>query len=325
VRAGYVFNTTIAGIEQADACLIVGSNPRIEAPIVNLRLRKRHMIGRFPVGVIGPRADLTYKTQHLGAGPETLQQVADGGHAFCKTLEAAKTPMLILGQGALARPDGARVLGTARRIAERFNMIQPDWNGFNVLHTAAARVGALDLGFAGGKVEGAEFVYLLGADELDMAKLDRAFVVYQGHHGDAGAHRADVILPGAAYTEKDATWVNTEGRVQRGWRAVFPPGDAREDWTIIRALSAALGRALPYDDIDALRRRIEDINPVLGLLGGIGRAEWGEFGEAGAMEPTPFTPRIANFYMTDPISRASETMAQCSRAFGPGARTGTDG
>jgi len=325
VRAAYIFNTTIAGIEQADACLIIGSNPRLEAPIVNLRLRKRHMMGGFPVGVVGPRVDLTYKTQHLGAGPETLQQIADGSHEFCRVLAAAKKPMLILGQGALARADGARVLNAARRIAERFNMVQADWNGFNVLHTAAARVGALDLGFVGGRMDGAEFVYLLGADELEMAKLGRAFVVYQGHHGDAGAHRADVILPGSAYTEKDATWVNTEGRVQRGFRATFPPGDAREDWTIIRALSSALGKPLPYDDIDALRGRIKDINPVLGMIDAVTRAEWGEFGDAGAMDSAPFALPVANFYMTDPISRASETMAQCTRVFGAAARTGTDG
>jgi NADH-quinone oxidoreductase subunit G len=218
------------------------------------------------------------------------------------------------------------VLGAARRVAERFAMVRPDWNGFNVLHTAAARIGALDLGFVGGKVDGAELVYLLGADELDMAKLGNAFVVYQGHHGDAGAHRADVILPGAAYTEKDATWVNTEGRVQRGFRAIFPPGEAREDWAIVRALSGALGRPLPYDDIVALRRRMDDINPVFATLDAVTPAEWGEFGEHGAMDSAPFVPPIANFYMTDPISRASETMAQCTRVFGAqAARTGTNG
>ena len=329
VRASYLFNTTIVGIDQADACLIIGSNPRMEAPIINLRLRKRALIGGFPVGVLGPRVDLTYRTQHVGAGPDTLQQIADGSHEFCKVLVNAKRPMLILGQGALARPDGARVLGAARRVAERFAMVRPDWNGFNVLHTAAARVGALDLGFVpgeGAKLDDAEFVYLLGADELDTAKLGRAFVVYQGHHGDAGAHRADVILPGAAYTEKDATWVNTEGRVQRGYRAVFPPGDAREDWTIIRALSGALGRPLPYDDIEALRRRMVDINPVFATIDAVTQASWGEFGEHGAMDAAPFALPIKNFYMTDPISRASETMAQCTRAFGStGARTGTHG
>ena len=195
---------------------------------------------------------------------------------------------------------------------------------------AAARVGALDLGFVpgkGGKLDDAEFVYLLGADELDTAKLGRAFVVYQGHHGDAGAHRADVILPGAAYTEKDATYVNTEGRVQRGLRAVFPPGDAREDWTIVRALSGALGKTLPYDDLEALRRRMDDINPVFATLDTVGRAAWGSFGEDGAMDSAPFASSVANFYMTDPISRASETMAQCTRVFGPlgRERTGTHG
>jgi NADH-quinone oxidoreductase subunit G len=326
VRASYLFNTTIAGIEQADVCLIVGSNPRVEAPIVNLRLRKRALMGGFTVGTIGPRIDLTYRAQHLGAGPDTLRQIADGSHDFAKALSNAKKPMLILGQGALARGDGAHVLCTARSIAQRFAMVRPDWSGFNVLHTAAARVGALDIGFVGGKVEGAELVYLLGADELDMAKLRNAFVIYQGHHGDAGAHRADVILPGAAYTEKDATWVNTEGRVQRGFRAIFPPGDAREDWAIVRALSGALGRPLPYDDIAALRRRMDDINPVFATLDSITPAEWGEFGEAGAMDAAPFVLPIANFYMTDPISRASETMARCTRMFGEARlRDGTHG
>src|SRR5208282_126664 len=186
-----------------------------------------------------------------------------------------KNPMLILGMGALARKDGASILALARKLAEGSGLIREDWNGFNVLHTAASRVGGLDLGFVpgpGGKdVAGIlagcekgeiEAVYLLGADEIDTKRLGRAFVVYQGHHGDAGAHRADVVLPGAAYTEKDATYVNTEGRVQLGRRAVFPPGDAREDWTILRALSEALGKTLPYDSLGALRRSMVKANPV---------------------------------------------------------------
>ncbi len=340
VRASYLFNTTIAGIEQADACLIVGADPRHEAPIVNLRLRKRALQGRFPVGVVGPRVDLTYRTQYLGAGPETLAQIADGAHEFCQVLEAAERPMLILGMGALARADGARVLGAARRIAERFGLVGSGWNGFNVLHTAAARVGGLELGFApreGGRdtagiLAGAQsgeigLVYLLGADEIDMARLGSAFVVYQGHHGDAGAHRADVILPGAAYTEKDATYVNTEGRVQRGWRAVFPPGEAREDWAILRALSGALGRPLPYDDLEGVRRRMAEIKLTFGAVGTVAGASWAPFGEDGPMDSQPFVSPIANFYMTDPITRVSETMAKCTAAFGPltGARTGTDG
>jgi NADH-quinone oxidoreductase subunit G len=264
-RAGYLFNTTIAGIDQADACLLIGTNPRWEAPIINARLRKRWLTGKFPVGVIGPKIDLTYKCEHLGAGPQTLQEVADGRHSFADALRNAKKPMLVLGMGALQRPDGAAILHLARRVAETFSMIQPDWNGFNLLHTAAARVGGLDIGFLPGRggrdiaqiIDGIrkgaiDAVYLLGVDEIAGSHFGNAFVIYQGHHGDAGAHRADVILPGAAYTEKDATYVNTEGRVQGTALAAFPPGDAREDWTIIRALSDVLGKRLPYDHISQL-------------------------------------------------------------------------
>ncbi|MBM3519124.1 MAG: NADH-quinone oxidoreductase subunit G, partial [Alphaproteobacteria bacterium] len=290
-RAGYLFNTTIAGIEAADACLLIGTNPRWDAPLVNARLRKRYLQGGFDLGLIGSRFDLTYSYQHIGAGGETLNAVAAGGHPFAELLRAAKRPMLIVGQGALARPDGAHVLDGARRVAEACGLVRADWNGFNVLHTAAARVGALDLGFvpgAGGRdvaaiLDGARsgavsIVYLLGADEIDTNALGRAFVIYQGHHGDAGAHRADVILPGAAYTEKNATYVNTEGRAQESWRAVFPPGDAREDWTILRALSERLGRTLPYDSIAALRARMRAAAPALDALGAVQTAAWGAFG-----------------------------------------------
>jgi NADH-quinone oxidoreductase subunit G len=339
-RASYLFNTTIAGIEQAGACLLIGTNPRWEASIINARIRKRWLMGDFPVGVVGPRHDLTYTTQHLGAGPPTLKELAEGAHPFCAVLKGAERPMLIVGQGALARPDGAGVLGAARRIAEKCGMVSDGWNGFNVLHTAAARVGGLDLGFVpadGGRdVEGMlagtasgeiDTVFLLGADEIDMARLGDAFVIYQGHHGDAGAHRADVILPGAAYTEKSATYVNTEGRVQRTARAVFPPGDAREDWTILRALSGALGCTLPYDDIGAVRRRLVSISPVFGRPGDVATAEWTAFGDTGAMSDAPFVSPIDNVYMTDPISRASETMAECTRDIlgAGGGKTGTDG
>jgi len=339
-RAGWLFNTTIAGIENADALLIVGSDPRREAPILNTRIRKRWLRGGFRVGVVGPDIDLTYSTEHLGAGPQTLKEIVDGNHPFAETLRSVEKPMIVVGQGALARADGAAVLATARKIAEDCGAVADGWNGFNVLHTAAARVGGLELGLlpgeggrdVAGMLDGAskgeiEVVYLLGADEIPMERLGKAFVVYQGHHGDAGAHRADVILPGAAYTEKTATYVNTEGRAQRGRRAVFPPGEAREDWTILRALSDPLGCKLPYDDIFALRRRIAGISPVFDALGETVPAEWGVFGAAGPMDDAPFTTPITNFYMTDPISRASETMAACSRAvLGLGREaTGTDG
>ena len=338
-RAGYTFNTTIAGIEDADACLIVGANPRLEAPIINARLRKRMVAGGFKVGLVGEAVDLTYRYDHLGAGPQTLQEIADGTHPFCEVLKSAERPMIIVGQGALTRADGAAVLAAARSIADATGMIGEDWNGFNVLHTAAARVAGLDLGLvpgAGGKdvagiLDGAasgdiEVVYLLAADEIDTSKLANAFVIYQGHHGDAGAHVADVILPGSAYTEKEGTYVNTEGRVQRGRRATFPPGDAREDWAILRALSEVLGKTLPYNNLGQVRARMVGIAPVLDHLEVVTPSDWADFGQAGSMDGAPFASPIANFYMTDPISRASATMAACTEAFaGAGEKTGTDG
>ena len=338
-RASWLFNTTIAGIEQADACLIIGSNPRWEAPIVNARLRKRSLRGGFKVATVGPKVDLTYGVEWLGAGPETLRTLADG-QGFAEVLKAASHPMLILGAGAVARPDGAAVLGLARKLAERCGLVRDGWNGFNLLHTAASRVGALEIGFtpsAGGRdlqriLAGAgagemEVVYLLGADEIDMTRLGRAFVIYQGHHGDAGAHRADAILPGAAYTEKEATYVNMEGRPQQTRLATYPPGEAREDWAIVRALSDAVGKRLPYDNLAQLRRRIHEAYPRLQRLRAIEPAAWQPFGaEAAALSAEPLRSPIENFYMTDPISRASETMAACTeRLLGKRRGTGTHG
>ncbi|HYM33456.1 MAG TPA: NADH-quinone oxidoreductase subunit NuoG, partial [Candidatus Cybelea sp.] len=274
-RAGYLFNTTIAGIEKADALLLVGSNPRLEGALVNARIRKRWTMGGLRIANIGPPADLTYPVEQLGNDPRILMQVADGTHPYAQALKGAKRPMLILGQGALARPDGSAILGAARKLAESCNMIQADWNGFNVLHTAAARAGGLDIGFVpgvggrdvAGMLDGAVkgelgLVYLLNADEIDVGRLGSAFVIYQGTHGDRAAHRADVILPGAAHTEKDSTWINTEGRAQAARRAVPPPGDAREDWAIVRALSEALGKKLPYDTLAQLRVRLAQVAPA---------------------------------------------------------------
>jgi len=336
-RAGYVFNTTIAGIEEADACLIIGANTRREAPVINARLRKRYLMGGFSAGMIGENVDLTFLCENLGAGTDTLSEIADGKHKFAKVLKKAKKPMLIVGQGALTRTDGAAVLAMARAIAEEYGMISDDWNGFNVLHTAAARVGGLDLGLVseGGVASIVEdcgagkldVVYLLGADEIDTDKLGNAFVIYQGHHGDAGAHRADVILPGAAYTEKNATYVNTEGRVQKTHLAVFPVGEAREDWTIIRALSEALGHKLPYDTLSEVRARMVEINGVFEGDDQATGGAWGKFGSKGALQSGGFVSPVYNFHMTDPISRASETMAQCTEALigDSKGKTGTDG
>jgi NADH-quinone oxidoreductase subunit G len=336
-RAGYVFNTTIAGIENSDACLIIGANTRREAPIINARLRKRYLMGGFKAGMIGEDIDLTFSCEHLGAGTDTLSKIYDGIHKFAKVLKKAKKPMLILGQGALTRPDGAAVLAMARAIAEQYGLVSDDWNGFNVLHTAAARVGGLDLGIVsdGGVASivdecgagNVDVVYLLGADEIDTGKLGKTFVIYQGHHGDAGAHRADVILPGAAYTEKNATYVNTEGRVQKTQLAVFPVGEAREDWTIIRALSDVLGHKLPYDTLSEVRSRMVEINAVFDGDDQATGGAWGKFGSKGTLEASGFVSPILNFHMTDPISRASETMAQCTEALfdnGKG-NTGTNG
>ena len=339
-RAGWLFNSGFAGIEEAGALLIVGSNPRIEAPVVNARIRKRWLQGDFPVGLIGPQADLTYDCDYLGAGPQTLAEIADGKHAFAKTLAKAKQPMLILGMGGLARDDGAAVLAAARKIAENTGIAGDGWNGFNVLHTAAARVGGMDLAFVPGQggrdvagildaagTGGIEAVWLLAADEIDMNRLGGAFVIYQGHHGDAGAHRADVVLPGAAYTEKSGTWVNSEGRVQRGQRAAFPPGEAKEDWAIVRAASGVLDKTLPFDSLAGLRAQMEAAHPGFATLDERIPEAWGKFAAAGGTTgDAPFAPAIGNFYMTCPVSRASATMAECVAAFADGGEaTGTDG
>jgi NADH-quinone oxidoreductase subunit G len=339
-RASYIFNTTIAGIEAADALLLIGTNPRWEAPVVNARIRKRWLKGGFPIALVGAAHDLTYRYEHLGDAPSVLASLAEGSQPFAAKLKEAKRAMLIVGQGVLVRPDGDILLGLARKIAEGTGMTAGEWNGFNVLHTAAGRVGALDVGFLPGPggvdVDGIltgaangeiDAVYLLGADEIDMARLGNAFVIYQGHHGDAGAHRADVILPGAAYTEKDATYVNTEGRPQQTRLAVFPPGEAKEDWRIVRALSEALGVTLPYQTLVQVRARLAHVNSIFGAIDQVQPATWGPFGRDGVPSEEPLASLIDNFYMTDPISRASPTMAECTATFlgCSHRRTGTNG
>src|SRR6185437_15682257 len=327
-RDFYTFNTSIAGIEEADAILIVGSNPRKEAPILNARIRKAWLAAGMPIGLIGAEADLTYPVTPIGAGPSALTALHDGTHAFAAKLRDAKKPLIIVGQGALARPDGSAVLAAAWRLAAQVGALTAEWHGFNVLHTAAARVGALDLGFVPGPRGksldamlggGVDLLWLLGADDFDMARIGaETFVVYQGHHGDAGAHRADVILPGAAYTEKSGTYVNTEGRVQRGARAVYPPGQAREDWRILRAFSEQIGRTLPYDTIEALRARLEQANRVFSRIGYLPRFGCsdlsGPAGDPAALSDAPFVPAIEDYYQTDPISRSSPTMVACTDA-----------
>jgi NADH-quinone oxidoreductase subunit G len=331
-RDFYLFNTTIAGIEEADALLIVGSNPRTEAPVLNARIRKRAVAGKpFPVGRIGPRdVDLTYPAEHLGDGPGALRALLGGAHTFAGTLRKAERPMLILGRGAIARADGAAVLAAAWRLAVETEMLKPDWHGFNLLHLFGGQVGALDLGFVpgeGGKdlaamlAGGVDALWLLGADGFDPARIPPStFVIYQGHHGDRAASRADVILPGAAYTEKDGTYVNTEGRVQRARLSVYPPGEAREDWKIVRAFSEGIGKRLPYDDLAAVLVRLAEANPAFGTVETLERRGCGDaggpMGDPDAMGESPFALPITNYYQADAISRASVTMAECTRVYG---------
>jgi NADH-quinone oxidoreductase subunit G len=321
-RASYLFNATIAGIEAADALLIVGSNPRKEATILNARIRKRWRAGNFPIGVIGPKADLTYGYDYLGAGPETLAAITR--HSFADALRKAERPLVLVGAAALARADGAAVAALAAKAAVDLGAVKANWNGYGVLHSAASRVGALDLGFVPG--EGGlnarqmaafgtlDVLFLLGVDEIDIAP--GAFVVYIGTHGDRGALRADVVLPGAAYPEKSAIYVNTEGRVQMATRASFPPGDAREDWAILRALSDVLRQRLPYDSLAALRQALFKAHPHMQRIGQITPGDAADLPKlaaaGGSADKAPFVSSVDNFYFTNPIARASAVMAECS-------------
>ncbi|TCH97008.1 NADH-quinone oxidoreductase subunit G [Roseococcus sp. SYP-B2431] len=316
----YLFNSGIAGIDQADAIVVIGSNPRVEAPVINARIRRRWSHGGMRVGVIGPALDLTYPATQLGSGPGDIARAAE-------FLSGAKHPMILLGRGALARDDGAAVLAAAWDLARASGALREDWHGFNLLHLFGGQVGALDLGFVPGPggldmaamlSGGVEALWLLGADGFDAARIPAGtFVVYQGHHGEAAAARADVILPGAAYTEKDGTWVNTEGRVQLGRLAVMPPGEAREDWRIIRAASQFLGVTLPFDTLDALRAEMRAAHPVFGRMGRGPLAGCTDDAgpKGGALGAAPFALPIANYWQVDPITRASATMAECASVY----------
>jgi NADH-quinone oxidoreductase subunit G len=316
-RCGYLFNSTIAGIESADLVLLIGANPRFEAPIINTRLRKSYRKRNLKIYNIGMSVDITVPIETLGNDLSLLKTISNGSHPFVEKLKTAKRPMLIIGQAALTHPDSAHILSAARSIADKFGFTTDGWNGFNVIHSAAGRVGALDVGFTTSNglsdIKHAKVVFNLGADEMDLAWLQGKVQIYIGTHGDAGAKTADIILPAAAYTEKSATYVNTEGRVQRSLRATFPVGDAREDWTIFRALSAVIGQALPYDDIGQLRVRIKNEWPHLGTLG-ITAAPWKNFATPGDIRPGGVISSAINFYQTNPIARASQTMAECQAA-----------
>lgn len=322
-RSGYIMNSGIAGVEDADYLLLVGTNPRLEASSLNVRIRKavRHM--GLKVANIGAENDLTYPHTNYGNDATLLKKVLGGRHEISKALKAAKKPMIIIGQGALVGADGAAVLNTAREIADKY-CVKDGWNGFNILHTAASRVGGLDLGLTteGGvssiaddaKSGKLKTVFLLGADEIDTDAFKDTFVVYIGSHGDEGVKNADVILPAATYTEKFGTYANTEGRYQRTDKAVFAPGDAREDWTIFRALSDVVGKTLPYNNLTELRARIAKDVKGFNDIDVLGDNQWGEFGTKGDITTTEMPTVITNFYHTNPIARASQIMSDCIEA-----------
>jgi NADH-quinone oxidoreductase subunit G len=323
-RSSYLFNPTIQGIESADALLIIGSNPRFEASVLNARIRKRFRMANFPIAVIGEQAELRYSYDYIGAGTDSLAELVAGKGKFLSVLKKAQRPMIIVGQGAISGANGASVLAAAAKLASAVGAVTADWNGFAVLHTAASRVGGLDLGFVpgeGGKtaadmLTGTDVLFLLGADEMDFSGKTAGFTVYIGSHGDEGAHGADVILPGATYTEKSGLWVNTEGRVQMGNRAGFAPGDAREDWAIIRALSDVLGKKLPFDSLAELRGKLYAAHPHFAAIDMIATGASGEIAalaqKAGEMGKSAFASPVKDFYLTNPIARASAVMAECS-------------
>lgn len=306
------FNPTIAGVEEADAILLIGSNLRWEAPLINTRVRKAIKKGA-KVFAIGPEVDLTYKLEWLGNDLSLLGKLPD---QVVQAFDGAKKPLVIVGPGALK--DG---FGGALALVEPMKLVRTledgsAWNGFGVVHTAAARMGALMLGFAqkGGIADVVaakpKLSFFLGADEVDFSAFDGSFKVFIGHHGDKGAHHADVILPGATWAEKPGTYVNLEGRVQRAERAVFAPGDAREDWSILRALSDKLGRTLPFDSFDELRAAMASEVPELGQEDLVTFA-W-QAPSLAATASGEVTYPIKDFYLTNAICRASPTMQRCS-------------
>ncbi len=314
-RGDYLFNTTIEGIQKADACLIVGSNPRLEAPVLNAHLLKRTRQGNFSVAVVGEKADLTYPYTHLDTNALVLKEILKGTHPFAEVLQNAKNPMIIVGNKALCSLEGESIYGACRAIAHQFNMIREDWNGFNVLHRDIGRIGALDVGFLplqdgydtagilrGAKAGQLKLLYLVGVDDLPLEGLENTCVIYQGHHGDVGANKADVILPGVAYTEKNALYMNLEGKIKEAQKIMEGPRESKEDWKIIRGLSEVLGHKLPYNTREEILMKLP-ISTISVVSERVGFPEI----TRGFMKTED-----ENFYRTNVICRASRTMGQCS-------------
>ncbi|ESQ77035.1 NADH-quinone oxidoreductase subunit NuoG [Asticcacaulis sp. YBE204] len=322
-RESWLFNTGVAALEEADVILLIGTNLRLEAPLINARIRKAWLKGKVQIGVIGETYDLTYDYEHLGSDAKALKDIKKG--AFRDLLKDAKKPAVLIGTGPLSGEDGAAVLSLiSSEVLAPYNVVREAWNGFNIVHQAAGRVAGLDMGFVPGEggldtrgiLNGKlDVVVLIGADEIETSGLKDAFVVYIGSHGDAGASVADVILPGAAYTEKSGMYVNLEGRVQIAERAVFPKGEAKEDWSIFRALSSKLGKTLPYDSLSDLRHALITDHPTFGRVDAKPTAKAFDvttLGVKGEIKDGLLASNIKDFYLTNPIARASVAMAEIS-------------
>ena len=324
-RASYLSNSTIVGFEEADVVLLVGTNPRMEAALVASRFRKSVGLRKQKVGLIGAECDLAFPYTYLGNSTKQLSEIASGKHKFSKLLAGAERPAIVVGMGAVETPG---LLDTVNSLSSKFpNLITEEWNGVNVLHTAAGRVAAQDLGFTAGVTDapanGPKLVYLLNADnEADLLRevptltssTNKPFTIYQGHTGDVGASLADLVLPGLTYTEKDATYVNLEGRVQRTREAgTALPGQAREDWSIIRAVAEVVGKPLGYANLNEVRDRLVDVAPHFAEVGEVESSSFRAPLNKSKLAPTAsFGQFFTNYYMTDPISKNSKIMAKCS-------------
>ncbi|PAV69139.1 hypothetical protein WR25_05790 [Diploscapter pachys] len=329
LRANYILNNKVVGIEEADALLLVGTNPRFEAAALNARIRKAFLYSNIEIGVIGAQTNLTYDYEYLGNNAKALDDVLAGKGEFAKKLLSAQRPAIVVGSDMLQGPNGAALLSKLQALSSKLTNANSVVSNVNVLQRWASQVGALDIGYKAGtstiRKKPIKFLYLLGADEGKVTRQDlapSAFVVYQGHTGDAGAEMADVIFPGAAYTEKEGTYVNTEGRSQKGYPAVRPPGEARDDWKIIRALSEVARHTLPYDDIVQIRQRMNEVAPHLLRFRDVESPAFGlslsrQLGQDTGSVDLNVTPKqleLADFYMSNSIARCSSSMAQARKA-----------
>ena len=325
-RNSYICNSSIQKIDSADAILLVGCNPRWEAAVLNSRIRKAYINNDCKVGLIGPKVELTYKYEHLSNNISFLNDILNEVSSFSEVLRNAKKPMIIIGTSAINFGDGQNILKNCAEISNKYNIVNDDFNGLNILQQDISRVGALDIGFYNknfnhdtlSKIKNhieinKPVIFLLGLDDIDFSILDEAFVVYIGHHGDAGAHVADVILPAPAFPERSSTFVNIEGRVMQTTKCFHPLGESKEEWKIFRALSDQFNNNLKFDNLHLLRKEIIYKFPFLKELNVLPNQEKINFGSSVKIKEKLIHYNITNFYMTDSISRASLTMAKCTK------------